>query len=97
MKIRKYYRDLRCCGLVAALHTVNGTRGGLNKALQLTIERNGTCDLTMNGTLSIAKLALTKHMHRLGVRGVQLRQSAGLQRKETEGKKKAQKQHKLTH
>lgn len=45
-----------------------GAEGGLNKALQLTIERNGPCDLTMNGTLSIAKLALAKRMHRLGCR-----------------------------
>lgn len=43
-----------------------GGAGGLNKALQLTIERNGPCDLTMNGTLSIAKLSLAECMHRLG-------------------------------
>lgn len=45
-----------------------GAEGGLKKALQLTIERNEPCDLTMNGTLSIAKLALAKRMHRLGCR-----------------------------
>lgn len=51
-----------------ALHTADGGWGwrGLNKALQLTIERNGPCDPTMNGTLSIAKLTLAERMHRLG-------------------------------
>lgn len=53
-----------CCGI--AYCRQGGGGGGLDKALQLTIERNGPCDLTMNGTLSIAKLALAERMHGLG-------------------------------
>lgn len=39
------------------------TDRGFNKLQQLTIERNGPCDQTMNGTLSIAKLTLAERMY----------------------------------
>lgn len=75
-----------------------GTEGGLNKALQLTIERNGPCDPTMNGTLSIAKLALAERMHGFGCPCTT--KAAGRLAREgnTERKKqRPKKQYKLTH
>lgn len=80
------------------LRTADGgiAEGGLNKALQLTIERNGPCDLTMNGTLSIAKLTLAERMHRLGVSAQAEGRLVGEGNAERK-KQQPKKQYKLTH
>lgn len=95
---KKYYKYCRCCGFVVALHTADRAEGGLNKALQLTIERNGPCDWTMNGTLSIAKLALAERMHRLGCPCTAEAEGRLASERNTERKKTNNpKQYKLTH